>query len=151
MHCTGSSNYPSHDLTFAVLCLLHTFNIIVSIVSIVTAEVGFSSILSIVTMFSESVLELQTIHRFSQSRRRPLLGPSPGWKCLLALLHLRYSEDTMALTCGNVGAFSVIVKTDGSFAALINLAWKFRNKLQWLTHEKENMKLILFHPNVVSF
>ena len=23
-------------------------------------------------------LELQTIHRFSQSRRRPLLGPSPG-------------------------------------------------------------------------
>ena len=24
-------------------------------------------------------LELQTIHRFSQSRRRPLLGPSSGW------------------------------------------------------------------------
>ena len=27
-------------------------------------------------------LELQTIHRFSQSRRRPLLGTSPGWKTL---------------------------------------------------------------------
>ena len=25
--------------------------------------------------------------RFSQSRRRPLLGPSPGWKHLLALSH----------------------------------------------------------------
>ena len=25
-----------------------------------------------------------------QSRRRPLLGPSPGWKCLLALSHLRH-------------------------------------------------------------
>ena len=25
-----------------------------------------------------------------QSRRRPLLGPSPGWKRLLALSHLRY-------------------------------------------------------------
>ena len=28
-------------------------------------------------------LELQTIHRFSQSWRRPLLGSSPGWKRLL--------------------------------------------------------------------
>ena len=36
------------------------------------------------------VIELQTIHQFSQSRGRPLLGPSPGWKCLLALSHLRY-------------------------------------------------------------
>ena len=26
----------------------------------------------------------------SQSRRRPLLGPSPGWKCLLPLSHLRH-------------------------------------------------------------
>ena len=25
-----------------------------------------------------------------QSRRRPLLGPSPGWKCLLALSHSRH-------------------------------------------------------------
>ena len=33
---------------------------------------------------------LQTIHRFLQSRRRPLLGPSPGWKRLLALSHLRH-------------------------------------------------------------
>ena len=35
-------------------------------------------------------VELQTIHRFSQSRRRPLLGPSPGWKRLLVLSHLRH-------------------------------------------------------------
>ena len=27
-------------------------------------------------------IELQSIHRFSQSLRRPLLEPSPGWKCL---------------------------------------------------------------------
>ena len=25
-----------------------------------------------------------------QSQRRPLLGPSPGWKCLIALSHLHY-------------------------------------------------------------
>ena len=30
-----------------------------------------------------------------QSWRRPLLGPSPGWKHLLALSHLRHYEDTM--------------------------------------------------------
>ena len=35
-------------------------------------------------------IELQTIHRFSQSRRRLLLGPSPGWKHLLVLSHLRH-------------------------------------------------------------
>ena len=29
-------------------------------------------------------------NRFPQSRRRPLLGPSPCWKCLLALSHLRH-------------------------------------------------------------
>ena len=28
--------------------------------------------------------------RFSQSRRRPLIGPSPGWKRLLALSQLRH-------------------------------------------------------------
>ena len=33
-------------------------------------------------------LELQTINRFSQSWRRPPLGPSPGWKGLRALSHL---------------------------------------------------------------
>ena len=37
---------------------------------------------------------LQTIHRFhnrfSQSQRRPLLGPSPGWKSILALSHWRH-------------------------------------------------------------
>ena len=42
-------------------------------------------------------LELQTkaIQRFtkiSQSRRRSLPGPSPGWKRLLALSHLRHNE-----------------------------------------------------------
>ena len=40
-------------------------------------------------------LETKVIRRFpkiSQSRRRPLLGLSPGWKCLLALL---YIYDTM--------------------------------------------------------
>ena len=30
-----------------------------------------------------------------QSRRWPLLGPSPGWKRLLALSHLRHYQDTM--------------------------------------------------------
>ena len=30
-----------------------------------------------------------------QSRRRPLLGTSPGWKRLLPLSHLRHYEDTM--------------------------------------------------------
>ena len=39
--------------------------------------------------------ELQTNLRedyakISQSWRRPLLGPSPGWKCLLTLSHLRH-------------------------------------------------------------
>ena len=44
------------------------------------------------------VIELQTIHQFSQSRRRPLIGPSPGWKCLLALSHLRhFSKRTLTL------------------------------------------------------
>ena len=42
----------------------------------------------------EWVAVLQTIHRFhnwfSQSRRRPLLGPFPGWKCLLVISHLRH-------------------------------------------------------------
>ena len=42
------------------------------------------------------VTQLQTsaanrlIGKVVQSRRRPLLGPSPGWKCLLALSHLRH-------------------------------------------------------------
>ena len=44
----------------------------------------------------------KTIHRFhnwfSKPRRRPLLGHSPGWKCLLALLHLRHYQDTMLNT-----------------------------------------------------
>ena len=34
--------------------------------------------------------KLQTIHRFSQPRRRLLLGPSSGWKHLLALPHIRH-------------------------------------------------------------
>ena len=34
------------------------------------------------------LLELQTIHQFSQSRRWPLLGHSPGWKHLQVLSHL---------------------------------------------------------------
>ena len=37
-----------------------------------------------VTVSGDLRIELQTIHRFSQSRRRPLLWPSHGWKCLLA-------------------------------------------------------------------
>ena len=35
----------------------------------------------------------------SKSRRRPLLGPSPGWKRLLPLSHLRHYEDTMLNRC----------------------------------------------------
>ena len=35
-------------------------------------------------------IELQTIHRFPRLRRRPLLMPSPGWKSLLGLSHLRH-------------------------------------------------------------
>ena len=37
-----------------------------------------------------SSVELQMIHRFSHSWRRPLLEPSPGWKRLLALSHWRH-------------------------------------------------------------
>ena len=40
-------------------------------------------------------------NQFSQSRRRPLLGPSLGWKCLLALVlsHLRhYAKQTLIPT-----------------------------------------------------
>ena len=37
-----------------------------------------------------SILELQMIHQFSESRRRPLLGPSACGKHLLALSHLRH-------------------------------------------------------------
>ena len=39
---------------------------------------------------ADKQLVLQTIHWFSQSCRRPLLGPSPGGKRLLALSHLRH-------------------------------------------------------------
>ena len=35
-------------------------------------------------------LFLEPSAKFSQSRRRPLLGLSPGRKCLLALSHLRH-------------------------------------------------------------
>ena len=48
---------------------------------------------------TQPLLALQTINRFhncfSQSRRRPLLGPSPGWKWLLLLSHLRHYQDTV--------------------------------------------------------
>ena len=47
---------------------------------------------------ADSRLVLQTIHRFhnqfSQSRRRPLLGPSPGWKRLSHLRHYAKRELT---------------------------------------------------------
>ena len=36
------------------------------------------------------VLRKRLIGEVVQSRRRPLLGPSPGWKRLLALSHLRH-------------------------------------------------------------
>ena len=44
---------------------------------------------------THQLLELETkvkrrFAKFSQSQRRPLLGPSPGWKHLLALSHLRH-------------------------------------------------------------
>ena len=73
--------------------------------------------------------------KISQSRRRPLLGPSPGWKCLLALKK-RWNWDTKAkivragllskvkVLCGTfnqekalVGAVSVIVKSSRTFVA----------------------------------
>ena len=38
-----------------------------------------------VTVSGDLRVELQTIHRFSQSRRRPLLWPSLGWKRLQAV------------------------------------------------------------------
>ena len=64
------------------------------------------------------LLELQTIHQFSQSQKRPLLGPSlfswlkaPSFthdKCIyFPCLYIKLARDS-----------SVIVKTDGSFAAL---------------------------------
>ena len=39
---------------------------------------------------NEVSLELQTIHWFLQSRRRPLLGPPTSWKRLLELWHFRH-------------------------------------------------------------
>ena len=45
--------------------------------------------------FMSSRVSNKDYPKFSQSRRRPLLGPSPGWKRLLALLHLRHNKDTM--------------------------------------------------------
>ena len=36
---------------------------------------------------SSSILELQTIHRFSQSCRRPPIGPPHSWKCLSHFRH----------------------------------------------------------------
>ena len=38
----------------------------------------YSRALSICLLADTQQVELQTIHRFSQSRRRPLLGPTPG-------------------------------------------------------------------------
>ena len=60
--------------------------------------------------------------KFSQSQRKPLLGPSPGWKCPLALSDLRHYAK-WALTAESrcdiwkvlVGAFSVIVKSSRTF------------------------------------
>ena len=40
--------------------------------------------------FMSSRVSNKDYPKFSQSRRRPLLGPSPGWKRLLALSHLRH-------------------------------------------------------------
>ena len=69
-------------------------------------------------MLSDWWLELQMIHKFSHSRRRPL-GPSPGWK----LSHLRhYAKQVLRhfqVAEGPSRTFFVIVKTDGSFAALL--------------------------------
>ena len=61
----------------------------------------------------ESLLELQTIHRFLQSRRKPLLGP----QCLnvKALVFGAFNQEKAL-----VGAFFVIAKTNGSFAALVS-------------------------------
>ena len=39
-----------------------------------------------------SILELWTIHQFSQSRGRLLLGPSPDWKRLQALSHFTFKN-----------------------------------------------------------
>ena len=49
---------------------------------------------------SATPLELETkvkrrLTKISKSRRRPLLGPSPGWIHLLVLSHLRHYSDTM--------------------------------------------------------
>ena len=62
------------------------------------------------------LLELQTIHRFSQSWRRAfsrLKVPTSAFTFKTLIGH--YAKQ--ALT--PIGAFSVIVKTDGSFAALV--------------------------------
>ena len=56
--------------------------------------------------------------KFHSARRRPLLGPSPGWKRLLVL------SQEKAL----VGAFSVIVKadceTDGALHSTVPGPWR---------------------------
>ena len=40
-------------------------------------------------------LERNLYNFFNQSRWRSLIGPSPGWKQLLSLSHLRHYKDTM--------------------------------------------------------
>ena len=91
-------------------------------------------------------LKLQTIHRFSQSRKRPLLGSSTGWKRLLVLSHLRHywdSWDTMLIKA-LVGAFSAIVKTDRSFAALAQMQSKYRGA-ELGRRQELAFKLLFYH------
>ena len=45
----------------------------------VRSQISSTSSGEIHNIYGRYLLELQTIHRFSQSRRRPLLGSSPGW------------------------------------------------------------------------
>ena len=51
-----------------------------------------------------SLLELQTIHRFSQSRRRPLLGTSPGWDTIKT--HAEHYVSTQPGKCSSRGLIS---------------------------------------------
>ena len=85
------AKWSEDDFHFAVDFILHIFQITVH-GEWILLTLTINAVLHILRKV------LQTIHwfhnRYSQSWRRPLLGPSPGWKCLLPLSHIRRFDDT---------------------------------------------------------
>ena len=76
--------YSISDLgqTAAFVCFLGTW--------ILNSSFGFPFSSTFAHLFRHNCPWRTEHNRFSQLRRRPLLWPSPGWKCQLALSHLRH-------------------------------------------------------------